>query len=54
MFVLPSGKDLEIEEDVLQVEDPSKKNALKNAFMKMQKNKLTNRVFLNKFIEQIA
>jgi hypothetical protein len=54
MFVLPNGKDLEIEEDVLQVEDPSKKNALKNAFMKMQKNKLTNRVFLNKFIEQIA
>ena len=54
MFVLPDGRDLEIEEDILEVSNPSDKNNLKKAFMKMQKNKLTSRVFLSKFIEQIA
>ena len=53
-FILPAGKELEIEEDTLEVEQNANKNDLRKAFMKMQKNKLVNRVFLNKFIEQIA
>jgi hypothetical protein len=53
-FVMPNGSDIEIEEDVLDVKDNASKNELRRAFMKMQKNKLVNRVFLSKFIEQIA
>lgn len=54
MFILPEGKDLDIQEDIIDVENGSSRNDLKKAFMRMQKNKLTNRVFLNKFVEQIA
>ena len=53
-FILPNGKDLELEEEEIKVEQNASKNDLKKAFMKFQKNKLTNRVFLSKFIEQIA
>jgi len=52
-FILPAGKDLEIEEDEMSVSDNANKNELRKAFIKLQKSKLTNRVFLNKFIEQI-
>lgn len=51
-FVVQS-KDLEIQEDKLEVEGNLKRDYLK-AFMKNQKAKLINRVLLNKFIEQIA
>lgn len=54
MFILPEGRELDIQEDVIVVEDGSNKNDLRKAFMRMQKNKLVNRVFLNKFVEQIA
>lgn len=54
MFILPEGQDLDIQEDILDVENGSNKHDLKRAFMRMQKNKLVNRVFLNKFVEQIA
>jgi hypothetical protein len=53
-FVMPNGSDIEIEEDILDVKDNASKQELKRAFMRMQKNKLVNRVFLSKFIEQIA
>jgi hypothetical protein len=51
-FVVQS-KDLEIQEDKLEVGGNLKRDYLK-AFMKNQKAKLINRVLLNKFIEQIA
>lgn len=53
-FILPNGKDIELEDDEIKVDQNASKNDLKKAFMKFQKNKLTNRVFLSKFIEQIA
>ena len=53
-FILPNGKDLELEEEEIKVQQNASKNDLKKAFIKFQKNKLTNRVFLSKFIEQIA
>lgn len=54
LFILPNGKDLELEDDEINVQQNASKNDLRKAFMKFQKNKLTNRVFLSKFIEQIA
>lgn len=51
-FVVQS-KDLEIQEDKLQVEGNQKRDYLR-AFIKNQKSKIINRVLLNKFIEQIA
>lgn len=52
-FLMPAGKDLNVEEDGLQIDSDDVKD-IRKAFMKMQKNKLVNRVFLNRFIEQVA
>jgi len=51
-FVI-TNKDLLIEDDELKVEKTGK-NELRKAFIKNQKNKLMNRILLNKFIERIA
>lgn len=53
-FLMPNGKDLEIEEEEIEAENNASKNDIKRAFLKLQKNKATNRVFLSKFVEQIA
>ena len=52
-FMMPAGKDLNVEEDGLQVDSDNVKD-IRKAFMKMQKNKLVNRVFLSRFVEQVA
>ena len=52
-FLMPAGKDLNIEEDGLQIDSDNVKD-IRKAFMKMQKNKLVNRVFLSRFVEQVA
>jgi len=52
-YFVVQGKDLEIQDDKLEVEGNNKRDYLK-AFMKNQKAKIINRVLLNKFIEQIA
>ena len=52
-FLMPGGKDLDIEDDTLENVSSDVKD-IRKAFMKMQKNKLVNRVFLNRFIEQVA
>jgi len=52
-YFVVQTKDLEVQEDKLQVESPSKRDFYK-AFMKNQKAKIINRVLLNKFIQQIA
>ena len=53
-YIIPGGKHLQIKEDEMQVEDNAKKSDLKNAFLKMQKNKSLNRVLLSRFAEKIA
>ena len=53
-YIIPGGKDLQVTEDVLKVEENATKSAIKNAFMKMQKGKFVNRVLLNRFISKIA
>jgi hypothetical protein len=53
-FLMPNGKNLEVEEEEIEAKAGASKNDIKKAFLKLQKNKLANRVFLNKFIEEIA
>jgi len=53
-FLMPNGKDLQVEEEEMETKTNATKGDIKKAFLKLQKNKLTNRVFLSKFIEEIA
>jgi hypothetical protein len=53
-FVLPGESSLEIDGEEMEVEENASISDYKKAFLKMQRTKQTNRVFLNKFIEQIA
>jgi polyhydroxyalkanoate synthesis regulator phasin len=53
-FLMPNGKNLEVGEEEIEAKAGASKNDIKKAFLKLQKNKLANRVFLNKFIEEIA
>jgi hypothetical protein len=53
-YFIVQSKDLAITEDELQVNDVSAKREMLKAFIRKQKNKILNRVLLNKFIEQIA
>lgn len=52
-YMLPAGRNLQIDEDKLVSKD-NEMRSIQKAFIKMQRNKLINRVFLNKFVEQIA
>ena len=54
MFIMPGGKDLQIEEDELVVTGNVTSNKLKTAFMKMNKNKQVSRIMVSRFIEGIA
>ena len=53
-FLMPGGSDLQVEEEEIETQVGASKNDIKKAFLKLQKNKLNNRVFLSKFIEEIA
>jgi hypothetical protein len=52
-YFLVNAKDLEVAEDKIE-SDGKNKRELMRAFLKNQKRKLVNRVFLNKFIAEIA
>lgn len=57
-FLIPGGEDLSTEDDSLsdilgEVKDVSSRK-LKGAFLKMNQNRLTNRVLLSKVIKEIA
>jgi hypothetical protein len=53
-YFIPGGKELEIDKDEMEVETGARKNQIKSAFMKMQKNKVINRVLLSRFVSKIA
>jgi len=53
-FVLPGESSLDLDDEELEVGKDASVSDYRKAFLKMQKTKQTNRVFLNKFIEQIA
>jgi hypothetical protein len=52
-FIIPGGKDLKIDEDVLDTNATDAKELTK-AFRKFQNNKQTNRVLLTKMIQAVA
>ena len=53
-YLLPSGEDLKIENEELEVDGKFTANKLKNAFMKFNKRRQVNRVLVSKFIAGIA
>jgi len=53
-YFIVLGKDLEVQESKIDVKDDFNKRELLKAFVSNQKNKVLNRILLNKFIEQIA
>lgn len=56
-YMIPGGADLDAEDeslDDLLGEAKATQSKLKNAFLKMNQGRLTNRVLLRKFIEQVA
>jgi hypothetical protein len=56
-YMIPGGADLDAEDeslDDLLGDAKATQSKLKNAFLKMNQGRLTNRVLLRKFIEQVA
>ena len=53
-YIIQGGKDLEVGDDGLKVADDATKRVLTTAFKKQLKNKLGNRVILNRFIELVS
>ena len=56
LYIIKDGADLQIDStsDLDKVDVGSKKSAIRNAFKKMNRKKLRNRVVLNKFIDLVA
>lgn len=53
-YMIPGEKDLQIDEEELEVTGKITKNKLKTAFTKLNRKKQTNRVLVSKFITQIS
>jgi hypothetical protein len=53
-YLLPSGEDLKIESESIEIDGKFTANKLKNAFMKFNKKRQVNRVLVSKFIAGIA
>ena len=53
-YLLPSGDDLKIENEEIEIDGKFTANKLKNAFMKFNKKRQVNRVLVSKFIAGIA
>jgi hypothetical protein len=56
-YMIPGGADLDAEDETLDDllgDAKATQSKLKNAFLKMNQGRLTNRVLLRKFIEQVA
>jgi len=53
-YLIPGGKELDIEDDEMEVESGADKKKLLKAFSEMQDNKKTSRVLLNRFVKMVA
>jgi hypothetical protein len=53
-YFIAGGNDLKIEDDDLQIDGKVTASKLKNAFMKLNKKKVVNRVLVSKFIQNMA
>ena len=54
LYIIKGGKNLEVNDEGLQVDENATKGQLTTAFKKMTKGKLQNRVILSKFIDRVA
>jgi len=54
LYLIRGGKSLDVKETNLDVNTGAKKGEIKRAFVKMNKNKLKNRLLLSKFVDMVA
>jgi len=54
LYLIKGGKDLGVEESVLEVKEDAKRGEIKRAFSKFNKGKLKNRLVLSKFVDMVA
>ena len=53
-YLIPGGKELDIDDDEIEVESGADKKKLLKAFAEMQDNKKTSRILLNRFVKMVA
>ena len=54
LYLIKGGRDLGVEESVLEVKEDAKRGEIKRAFAKFNKGKLKNRLVLSKFVDMVA
>jgi len=54
LYLIKGGKDLGVEESILEVKEDAKRGEIKRAFAKFNKGKLKNRLVLSKFVDMVA
>ena len=54
LYLIKGGRDLGVEESVLEVKEDAKRGEIKRAFSKFNKGKLKNRLVLSKFVDMVA
>ena len=53
-YLIPGGRELDIDDDEIEVESGADKKKLLKAFAEMQDNKKTSRILLNRFVKMVA
>jgi hypothetical protein len=53
-FVVPGGRDLEVNDLGIEVDTSASKSDIRRAFMKSVNSRATNRVFLSRFCNTIC
>jgi len=54
LYLIKGGRDLGVEESILEVKEDAKRGEIKRAFSKFNKGKLKNRLVLSKFVDMVA
>ena len=54
LYLIKGGRDLGVDESILEVKEDAKRGEIKRAFSKFNKGKLKNRLVLSKFVDMVA
>ena len=54
LYLIKGGRDLGVNESILEVKEDAKRGEIKRAFAKFNKGKLKNRLVLSKFVDMVA
>ena len=54
LYLIKGGRDLGVNESILEVKEDAKRGEIKRAFSKFNKGKLKNRLVLSKFVDMVA